>query len=146
MNFDEKPYLREVQFRRDSVDNHDVYPFNIPAVQGLDFLDFHPDVTFLLERMALENRPYWRPSRLRWGLMPKAERNNQPSRRNILIHRFTAILKLLRASNIPQTGTSCELKVSTTLQHLWMKRATWGCMAGNRFTSNHMGSRSWRPW
>jgi predicted ATPase len=43
-----KPYLKEVSLKRDSIESFDVYPFNIPAVAELDFLDFHPDVTFLV--------------------------------------------------------------------------------------------------
>jgi len=43
-----KPYLKEVSLKRDSIESFDIYPFNIPAVSELDFLDFHPDVTFLV--------------------------------------------------------------------------------------------------
>jgi predicted ATPase len=43
-----KPYLKEISLKRDSVESFDIYPFNIPAVSELDFLDFHPDVTFLV--------------------------------------------------------------------------------------------------
>lgn len=48
MNFEEKPYLREIQFKRDEVDDLSAYPFCIPSVKELDFLEFHPDVTFFV--------------------------------------------------------------------------------------------------
>lgn len=48
MSFEEKPYLREVQLKRDKIENEGVYPFSIPAIKELDFLDFHPDVTFFV--------------------------------------------------------------------------------------------------
>ena len=48
MNFEDRPYLREILLKRDDVDNFDVYPFCIPAIKELDFLEFHPDVTFFV--------------------------------------------------------------------------------------------------
>lgn len=44
----EKPYLREIGLKRESVDNFDTYPFCIPGVRNLTSLKFHPDVTFLV--------------------------------------------------------------------------------------------------
>ena len=48
MRLEDRPYLREIQLRRDEIDSFDEYPFCIPAVKELDFLDFHPDVTFFV--------------------------------------------------------------------------------------------------
>ncbi len=45
---DAKPYLREISLKRDEVPNFEEYPFNIPAIRELDFLEFHPDVTFFV--------------------------------------------------------------------------------------------------
>jgi predicted ATPase len=44
----EKPYLREIELRRECVENFDTYPFCIPGVKNLRSLKFHPDVTFLV--------------------------------------------------------------------------------------------------
>ncbi|TWR31029.1 AAA family ATPase [Mucilaginibacter pallidiroseus] len=43
-----KPYLKEIVLKRDEVSSFDVYPFNIPAIQGLQSLGFHQDVTFIV--------------------------------------------------------------------------------------------------
>jgi predicted ATPase len=43
-----KPYLKEISLKRDEVPGFDEYPFNIAAVRELDYLEFHPDVTFLV--------------------------------------------------------------------------------------------------
>jgi ubiquitin-protein ligase len=43
-----KPYLRERRLNREQIAQPDAYPFSIPAVQALDALTFHPDVTFLV--------------------------------------------------------------------------------------------------
>ncbi len=43
-----KPYLREVTFQRNHAPDLDGYPFDIPAIQNLNELGFHPDVTFFV--------------------------------------------------------------------------------------------------
>ena len=43
-----KPYLREISLKREGIPAPVQYPFNIPAVRELDFLEFHPDVTFFV--------------------------------------------------------------------------------------------------
>ncbi len=48
MNLEEKPYLREIQLKRDSIGDFSNYPFCIPVIKELDTLEFHPDVTFFV--------------------------------------------------------------------------------------------------
>lgn len=48
MSLEPKPYLKEISLDRASCPEVVEYPFNIPALQGLDRLSFHPDVTFLV--------------------------------------------------------------------------------------------------
>ncbi len=43
-----KPYLQEIAFKKNDVPGFGEYPFNIEAVQKLEVLGFHPDVTFLV--------------------------------------------------------------------------------------------------
>jgi len=43
-----KPYLKEISLKNDKIQNHNEYPFNIPAIQKLKTIKFHPDVTFLV--------------------------------------------------------------------------------------------------
>ena len=43
-----KPYLRNIELKRDSIGNFDEYPYSVPVVRELDILDFHPDVTFFV--------------------------------------------------------------------------------------------------
>lgn len=45
---DRKPYLKRIELDRESIDTFDVYPFSIPIFQELEYLEFHPDVTFLV--------------------------------------------------------------------------------------------------
>ena len=48
MSFEDRPYIREIQLKRDDIESFDIYPFSIPAVKELDYLEFHPDVTFFV--------------------------------------------------------------------------------------------------
>ncbi|MDO6706642.1 AAA family ATPase [Photobacterium sp. 1_MG-2023] len=42
------PYLREVSLKRDQIDSFSTYPFSIPAVKGLDQIDFSAEVTIFV--------------------------------------------------------------------------------------------------
>ncbi len=42
-----KPYLKAITIQKPESGGHK-HPFNIPAVQAIDTLEFHPDVTFLI--------------------------------------------------------------------------------------------------
>lgn len=42
------PYLRSISLKRDKHPDFDRYPFSIPAIKELDYLDFSPTVTFLV--------------------------------------------------------------------------------------------------
>lgn len=41
-------YLHQIQLRRDSIPSYQNYPFNIPALNKLDILELHPEVTFFV--------------------------------------------------------------------------------------------------
>lgn len=43
-----KPFLQRIELNRDSLEYFDEYPFSIPAIRELDYLEFHPDVTFFV--------------------------------------------------------------------------------------------------
>jgi predicted ATPase len=62
-----KPYLRSIKLKRDDIADFGRFPYTVPVIRELDFLDFHPDVTFfvgengsgkstLLEAIALAMR------------------------------------------------------------------------------------------
>jgi len=44
----DRPYLKEIQLKREEVPDFTRYPYNIPAVQRLGTLRFHRDVTFFV--------------------------------------------------------------------------------------------------
>lgn len=44
----DKPYVRSIEFKREKIPSFERYPLSIPFITEFDFLDFHPDVTFLI--------------------------------------------------------------------------------------------------
>ncbi|UTN05492.1 AAA family ATPase [Flavobacterium bizetiae] len=44
----DKPYLKEISLKRDLIESYEQYPFTIPSIKGLDKVEFHPDVTFIV--------------------------------------------------------------------------------------------------
>ncbi len=45
-NFEQ--YIRYIELDRDSVPSFSEYPFNLPAINDLQSLSFHPKVTFIV--------------------------------------------------------------------------------------------------
>lgn len=43
-----KPYLKSIHIEKPQGKEANQFPFTIPAVKSIDYLDFHPDVTFLV--------------------------------------------------------------------------------------------------
>lgn len=43
-----KPYLRDIELKRDDIESFEEYPFCLPVVREMDCLTFHPDVTFFV--------------------------------------------------------------------------------------------------
>jgi len=41
-------YLRSIKLLRDEIDCFNQYPFSLPAFRNLDYLEFHPQVTFII--------------------------------------------------------------------------------------------------
>ena len=43
-----KPYLQSIELKWDAIESFSGYPFSVPVIRELDYLDFHPDVTFFV--------------------------------------------------------------------------------------------------
>lgn len=43
-----RPYLRKIRINWPDVTDRELYPFSIPAIEKLQEIEFHPDVTFLI--------------------------------------------------------------------------------------------------
>ncbi len=49
---EEKPYIRAIKLKAPEGLDWASYPYVIPAVNDLENIEFHPDVTFLLGKMV----------------------------------------------------------------------------------------------
>lgn len=43
-----KKYVADIKLKRDKVESFDCYPFSLAAVRPLEWLEFHPAVTFFI--------------------------------------------------------------------------------------------------
>lgn len=41
-------YIRSVSLKRDNILSYDYFPLNLPAIQNLDEIKFHPNVTYII--------------------------------------------------------------------------------------------------
>ena len=48
MELNAKPYLQGIDLKREKIIDLNIFPFLIPTIQNLDYLAFHPDVTFFV--------------------------------------------------------------------------------------------------
>lgn len=104
MNFEDRPYLREILLKRDDVDNFDVYPFCIPAIKELDFLEFHPDVTFFVGENGTGKSTLIEAIAVSQGFNPEGGTKNSTfssCRTHSVLHQF---LKTIKSFKKPRDG------------------------------------------
>ena len=53
-----KPYIRYLKLKEPDRLDWSAYPYAIPAVNDIEKLEFHADVTFLWVKMVLENSQF----------------------------------------------------------------------------------------
>lgn len=97
-----KPYLRQIVLKRDEVPSFDAYPFNIPAVNGLDTLDFHPDVTFLVGENGAGKSTLIEAIALAMGFGPEGGTKNVKLRTAETVSPLYSYLKLVKSFAQPK--------------------------------------------
>lgn len=48
MTMEALPYLREIELKKEKITSYDDYPFNIPSINKITSLKFHPNITFFV--------------------------------------------------------------------------------------------------
>ncbi len=70
------PYLLYLEVVRDRVTDPNRYPYCLPALRGLDTLEFHPKVTFLLGENGSGKSTLLEAIAMAWGLNPEGGSRN----------------------------------------------------------------------
>lgn len=69
-------FLQHLIFRRETVESHNIYPYNLAAVKFLDRLEFHPKITYLAgENGSGKSRPL-EAIAVAYGLNPEGGAQN----------------------------------------------------------------------
>jgi predicted ATPase len=61
-------FIRSVELLADTIENRDIYPFNLAAVRHLERLEFHPNVTFLVGENGSGKSTFMEAIAVRYGL------------------------------------------------------------------------------
>ena len=84
MSMESNLIVKRISLERDKIDSFDRYPFNIDIVKNFDELNFDSQVTFLLEKMVLENQPSLKQLLLLWDYLLKVEQKILDMKQEIL--------------------------------------------------------------
>lgn len=104
MSFEDRPYLREIQLKRDNISDFESYPFSIPAVKELDHLEFHPDVTFFVGENGTGKSTLIEAIAVSQGFNPEGGTKNSTfstSRTHSELHEF---IKPIKSFKHPRDG------------------------------------------
>jgi len=70
------PFLTSIELRRELVPSFDAYPYNLPAIAGLDLLPLHPAVTFLVGENGTGKSTLLEGVAVALGINPEGGRRN----------------------------------------------------------------------
>ena len=99
-----RPYLIRASLRPDAEVDFDAYPFDIPAVQGIEQIDFHPNVTFFVGENGAGKSTVLEAIALALGFSPEG------GTRNVRLHTVDSVsplheaLRLARGTPQPTDG------------------------------------------
>ena len=101
MNFNEKPYLRSIELKRDSIASFESYPFCIPSVTELDSIDFHEDVTFFVGENGSGKSTLLEAIAVALGFNPEGGNKNTNFSTNENHSELSKYLKIIRGFKKP---------------------------------------------
>lgn len=76
MNFDSKLFLEDITLDRDSIDNFEIYPFNIKVIKNFDKLELKSPVTFLVGENGVGKSTFIEALAIACGLNPEGGTQN----------------------------------------------------------------------
>ncbi|MET0356945.1 MAG: AAA family ATPase, partial [Cellvibrio sp.] len=104
MSFSEKPYLRSVALKRDLVESFSHYPFSIPSIQELDYLDFHEDVTFFVGENGAGKSTLLEAIAVALGFNAEGGTKNTNFSTSSTHSELSSYLKMVKSFKRPQDG------------------------------------------
>ena len=99
-----RPYIRQVILKREGVPSFDEYPFNIPALRGLEELTFHPDVTFFVGENGTGKSTLLEAIAVALGFGPEGGTRNVQFKTADTVSPLNAHLKIVRSFVKPGDG------------------------------------------
>lgn len=119
---DAKHYLLEVRLLRDKVPSFDQYPFSLPAVHGLDRIELHPAVTFLVGENGAGKSTLLEAIAIAWGFNPEGGTRNFNFATHQSHSELNKFIRLSRGYRRPKDGfffrAESFFNVATEIEHL----------------------------
>jgi len=95
-------YLRSIKLLRDKIDSFNQYPFSLPLFRDLDYLEFHPQVTFIVGENGTGKSTLLEAIAVAWGFNPEGGTRNfnfYTRKSHSELHEF---IRLIRGTRKPR--------------------------------------------
>lgn len=97
-------YLRSIKLLRDEIDCFNQYPFSLPIIHNLDYLEFHPQVTFIIGENGSGKSTLMEAIAIAWGFNPEGGTRNFTFSTRSSHSELYEYIRLIRGSKKPQNG------------------------------------------
>ena len=99
-----KPYLRAVSLKRNDIESYNAFPFNLPAVQSLYNVEFHPHVTFFVGENGCGKSTLLEAIAVAWGFNPEGGTINFRFSTRASHSDLYKYLRLVKSAKRPRDG------------------------------------------
>lgn len=96
-------FIKKIEYEKEKIPNKDEYPYNIPCLKGLDTIELHSPVTFLIGENGSGKSTLIEALAIAMGMNGEGGTNNfNFSTKNTisLLHQY---IKVIKTPNLPQT-------------------------------------------
>ena len=91
-----KPYLKSIEILHEKVRNKEEFPFCLPLIQGLNSIEFHEDLTFIIGENGSGKSTLIEAIAAVWGFNPEGGNKNfnfETERTHSPLHEYLKINK-----------------------------------------------------
>jgi predicted ATPase len=97
-------YLRSIKLLRDKVGCFNQYPFSLPVIHSLDYLEFHPQVTFIIGENGTGKSTLLEAIAIAWGFNPEGGTRNFTFSTRSSHSELHESIRLIRGVKKPKAG------------------------------------------